>query len=106
MSIDVPLGLNWNMIQVWFLNFITAHLTGLQMGSCTHHLVNCHIYENQVELAKEQIKREPFAAPRFVMLQSVNIYDLMDNINKDNFDEYFAIEDYQYHPPIKYPFTV
>lgn len=105
-SVDVPLGLNFNMVQVWFLCFITAKLTDLEMGTCTHHLVNCHIYENQIKLAKEQVQREPFPAPKFICKRPITFNDVMYLIDKDNFDIYFDIEDYQYHPPIKYPFTV
>lgn len=104
-SVDIPLGLNFNMVQAWFLCAITAKITGLEFGGVTHHLVNCHIYENQVALAKEQINRIPFQSPKFIFKKPISFIDLNCYITKDNFDEYFAIEDYQYHPAIKYPFT-
>lgn len=105
-SLDICLGGAFNIIQTWFLLNITAHLTGLNAGMIMHTVANTHIYENQVELAKEHIKRKPYNPPKFIFKKDITLEDIMANINKDNFDEYFAIEDYQYHPAIKYPFTV
>jgi len=104
-SCDMALGEPWNMVQAWFLNFITAKFTGLKQGTSTINLINCHLYENQVEMAKEQILRHPFIPPKFVILKDFTLEDITTNINKDNFSEYFDIQNYQYHPPIKYPFT-
>lgn len=105
-SIDTPLGLNFNMIQCWFLLMVVAKLTGLKPGHVIHNLVNVHIYENQIELAKEQVKRTPYKQPDFIFKKEFTLDDIMKNITKENFDEYFAVENYEYHPVIKYPFTV
>jgi len=56
-SADVPLGLPFNMIQTWFLLTYMAWLTGLKVGSVTHHIVNAHIYEDQWEGVHTQIGR-------------------------------------------------
>jgi len=45
------------MIQTWFLLTFVAWLTGLRVGSVTHHIVNAHIYEDQWEGVEEQISR-------------------------------------------------
>ena len=105
-SCDVPLGLTFNMIQSWFLNFVTAKLLGLKQGYSLLDIVNAHIYKPQYELFKEQLTRTPYQPPKFIVKKDFTLEDIMKNITKDNFDEFFAIEDYQYHPPIKYPFTV
>ena len=104
-SCDVPLGLTFNMIQVWFLNMVTAHLLGLNRGYSLLNIVNAHIYKPQYELFKEQLTRSPFQPPKFIIKKDFILEDIMKNITKDNFDEYFGIEDYQHHPTIKYPFT-
>ena len=104
-SADMGLGEPWNMVQAWFLNFITAKFIGLKQGSTTINLVNCHLYENQLKQAKEQVLRSPYSPPKFVVLKDFTLEDILTNITKDNFDEYFAIQDYQHHPSIKYPFT-
>lgn len=105
-SSDLPLGENFNMVQAWFLLQVMAQLTEYEAGFAHLTMVNCHIYENQVEGVKEQLQREPFNPPKFIFKKKLTLEDIMTNITKDNFDEYFEIQDYQYHPPIKYPFTV
>lgn len=105
-SCDLPLGGNFNMIQVWFLLMVTARLTNTWAMNAWHNITNCHIYENQVELVKEQLTRKPYDSPKFIFKKNITLEDIMININKDNFDEYFGLDGYQYHPPIKYPFTV
>lgn len=105
-SADVPLGLSWNIVQCWFLLNVTAQLTGLKVGTVTLNISNAHIYENQLDLAEEQYMRNPYPVPKFIFKKELSLEDIFKNINKDSFDEYFEVQDYQYHPPIKYPFTV
>lgn len=105
-SCDVPLGLTFNMIQVWFLNMVTAKFLGLNQGYSLLNIVNAHVYKPQYELFKEQLQREPYAPPKFIIKKDFTFEDIMKNITKDNFDEYFDIEEYQHHPVIKFPFTV
>jgi len=102
-SVDVPLGLNFNMVQCYFLLAITAQITGLKAGVVRHNMVNCHIYEDQVELMKEQVTRQPLDTPTFLM--DTSIKSLKDLEGLDNLDN-FGVSGYEYHPAIKYPFTV
>lgn len=102
-SVDVPLGLNFNMIQCYFLLAVTAQITGLKAGIATHHMVNCHIYDDQVELMKEQVKRTPYPSPKFTI--DPNIKTLEDLEKMEGFEN-FNLEGYEHHPAIKYPFTV
>ncbi|WP_418138367.1 thymidylate synthase [Marinomonas sp. RS-M-Aa-14] len=48
-SCDVPLGLNFNMVQVYVLLAIVAQITGKKPGKAFHKIVNAHIYEDQLE---------------------------------------------------------
>lgn len=105
-SCDVPLGLSFNIIQVWFLNLVVAKILGLKRGYSLLNIVNAHIYKPQYELFKEQLSRSPYQPPKFIIKKDFTLEDIMKNITKNNFDEFFAIEDYQHYPPIKYPFTV
>lgn len=105
-SMDLPLGGNFNIIQAWFLLYVVAQLTGFQAGTVAINIANAHIYENQLEGVKEQIKRNPYMPPLFLDRGNLSLEDILKNITKDNFDEYFELLSYTYHPPIKYPFTV
>ena len=102
-SIDVPLGLVFNQIQVYVLLALMAQITGLKPGKAYHKLVNAHIYENQIELMKEQIKREPFDLPTLKINPDIkSLEDIETWVTVDD----FVIEGYQHHEPIQYPFSV
>ncbi|MBF4295986.1 thymidylate synthase, partial [Vibrio anguillarum] len=102
-SCDVPLGLVFNQIQVAWLLQITAQITGLKAGKAFHKIVNAHIYEDQVELMKDQIKREPYAAPKLIINPEIkSLEDLETWVTVDDFE----VVGYQHHEPIKYPFSV
>lgn len=102
-SIDVPLGLVFNMVQVYFLLAITAQITGHKPGLARHHMVNCHIYDDQIELMKEQITRTPFESPVLMINEDIKtLQDLETWVTMDDFD----LLNYGHHEPIKYPFAV
>ena len=64
-SCDVPLGLNFNQIQVFTFLALMAQIAGKKPGKAYHKIVNAHIYEDQLELMRDvQLKREPFPLPK------------------------------------------
>jgi len=103
-SCDVPLGLNFNMVQVYALLAIMAQITGKKPGKAYHKIVNAHIYDNQIELMKDvQLKREPLGTPTFKINPDIkSLEDLETWVTKDD----FTVEGYECHDPIKYPFAV
>lgn len=104
-SIDIPLGMVFNTIQTVFLLRIMAQITGLKPGRVFHKLVNCHIYEDQIPLMREQVTREPFAEPTFHISESIKtLNDLETWVDPQN-KSHFWVEGYEHHPPIKYPFA-
>lgn len=103
-SVDAPLGLSFNMVQCYFLLAITAKLTGFKAGTVTHHLVNIHIYENQLPFISEQISREPYPTPKLNIDSGFGYNELMFG-TKEKIDSLLKVEGYQYHPAIRYPFT-
>ncbi|MGJ8630909.1 MAG: thymidylate synthase, partial [Glaciecola sp.] len=67
-SADIPLGINFNQVQVFVLLALIAQITGHKPGKAYHKIVNAHIYEDQLELMRDvQLKREPFAAPKLTI---------------------------------------
>lgn len=103
-SCDVPLGLNFNQIQVFTLLALVAQISGLQAGKAYHKIVNAHIYENQLELMKTvQLKREPFPSPTLKINPAIKSLDDIETwVTLDDFE----VEGYQYHEAIAYPFSV
>ena len=103
-SCDVPLGLNFNMVQVYFLLAIMAQITGKKPGKAYHKIVNAHIYEDQLALMKNvQLKREPYDSPKLIINPDIKtLEDLETWVTVDDFE----LKDYQCHEPISYPFSV
>ncbi|WP_136681447.1 thymidylate synthase [Neptunomonas sp. XY-337] len=103
-SCDVPLGLNFNQIQVFTLLALIAQITGHKAGQAYHKIVNAHIYEDQLELMRDvQLKREPFEPPRLTINPDIKtLEDIETWVTLDDFE----VEGYQYHDPIQYPFSV
>ncbi|MFN3163483.1 MAG: thymidylate synthase [Pseudohongiellaceae bacterium] len=103
-SCDVPLGLNFNQIQVFTLLALVAQITGTKPGVAYHKIVNAHIYEDQVELMRDvQLQRKPFAPP--VLHINPDIRSLEDIETWVTLAD-FRVEGYQHHEPIAYPFSV
>jgi thymidylate synthase len=103
-SCDVPLGLNFNQVQVFTLLKIMAQITGLKPGKAYHKIVNAHIYEDQLELMKNvQLKREPFPSPQLEINSNIkSLEDIESWVTLNDFD----VLGYQCHEAIKYPFSV
>lgn len=103
-SCDVPLGQNFNQIQVFTLLALMAQITGYKAGKAYHKIVNAHIYEDQLELMRDvQLKRAPYPAPKLHI--NPNIKSLEDIETWVTLDD-FEVEGYQYHEAIAYPFSV
>ena len=103
-SCDVPLGLNFNQVQVFTFLALMAQITGKKAGIAYHKIVNAHIYEDQFELMRDvQLKRQPFASPKLTINPKIkSLEDLETWVTMDD----FSVSDYQHHDAIKYPFSV
>lgn len=103
-SCDVPLGLNFNQIQVFVLLALIARVTGKKPGVAFHKIVNAHIYEDQLELMRDvQLKRAPFPSPSLTINPDIkSLSDLETWVTLDDFE----LNGYQHHEAIQYPFSV
>ncbi len=103
-SCDVPLGLNFNMVQVYVLLAIMAQITGHKPGKAYHKIVNAHVYEDQLELLRDvQLQRDPYPPPQFHLNPEIkSLEDIETWVTLDD----FSISNYQSHEPIQYPFSV
>ncbi len=103
-SSDYALGQPFNHFQVAFLLMITAQITRKKPKTMRHHLSNIHLYENQVEIFKnQQANRQPMPLPKLKINPKIKtLADLETWVTMDDFE----LIDYQHHPAIKYPFTV
>ena len=103
-SCDVPLGLPFNVTQYATLVNMLAKTCGLKPGTLDWSIKDAHIYVNQVEGIKEQIRRMDelgdFDAPTLWLNPDVKNFSDYDN-SKELKD--VKILDYKHHGKIKFP---
>lgn len=98
-SSDVFLGLPFNIAQYALLLHMVAHLTGLEARELIISIGNAHLYHNQIEPAKEQLVRKPYAFPKLKIVGDVQD---IDSFTPEN----FVLESYESHPHIKAPLVI
>lgn len=99
-SVDVMLGLPFNIASYALLLHLLAKETGLREGKLVGFLADVHIYENHIEGAREQLSRD------------VTTYKL-PTINTKHFTSIFewqyvdsVIENYEHYPKINFPIAI
>ena len=97
-SIDSALGLPFNIASYALLLHLLAKEAGLKEGRLVGFLADTHIYTNQVEGIKEQLKRKPFKLPS---IRTNNFKSIFDWKYTDT-----EIIDYEHHPRIKFELAV
>ena len=89
-SVDVFLGLPFNIASYGLLLLLLCEETGYKPGELIGNLGDVHLYKNHLQQVHEQIKREPFKLP------------VVDLINVDMLNgEFGCLIDYESHPTIK-----
>jgi thymidylate synthase len=103
-SCDVPLGQNFNQVQVFFFLQLMAQITGKRPGIAYHKIVNAHIYEDQLELMRDvQLQREPYPSPQLHINPDIKT---LDDVETWVTMEDFEVRGYRHHEAISYPFSV
>ena len=93
-SVDVFLGLPFNIASYALLTHLLAHHTGLKVGELVISTGDTHIYKDHIEQVKEQLTRETYPLPTLMLNASkTNLFEMtMADIH---------LENYQSHGPIK-----
>ncbi len=97
-SADLFLGVPFNLASYALLTHMVAQQANLEVGDFIWTGGDCHIYDNHVEQATEQLSRTPFAFPRLNLTKAASLFDY-------TFDD-VQIEGYAHHPVIKAPIAV
>jgi thymidylate synthase len=99
-SVDVPLGLPFNIASYALLLHLLAKEASLAEGKLIGFLADTHIYVNQVGGIREQLTRDPerYALPRVVTEPFTSIWEWTG--------EQSRIEGYESYPKIDFPIAV
>ncbi|GAB6068373.1 thymidylate synthase [Methylothermus subterraneus] len=93
-SVDVFLGLPFNLASYALLTHMVADQVGLEVGELIWTGGDVHLYRNHLEQARLQLQRQPYPLPRLEILRrppSLFAYRFED----------FKLHGYRAHPSIK-----
>ena len=93
-----------NMMQCYMILKVMAQITGLKPGEVYHKMVNVHMYEDQVELAKELLSREELDCEELELWINPEIKTLED-LRTWVTPADFKITGYNAHEKMTFPFT-
>ena len=93
-SSDVPLGLPFNFVSYGALLHMIANEVNMIPDELIVNIGDAHIYENQLELAKEQVNRSSHTLPMLELEKGI-----------DAEPEDFKLINYIHEPSIKYPLS-
>ena len=97
-SVDSALGLPFNIASYALLLHLLAKETGFKEGRLVGFLGDTHLYLNQLEGIKEQLKRNTFKLPT---IKTENFTSILDWEYTDT-----KVENYEHHPRIKFEIAV
>uniref|UniRef100_A0A6C0CLY6 thymidylate synthase n=1 Tax=viral metagenome TaxID=1070528 RepID=A0A6C0CLY6_9ZZZZ len=92
---DVGLGVPFNIASYSFLTHLLAHHCGLEADKFVHFLGDAHIYEDHIDVLKEQIKRIPYEFPK---MKFTKTRELIENYDENDIE---WIEPYKHHSEMK-----
>jgi thymidylate synthase len=109
-SNDVGLGTPFNLAEGAALLHLVGRLTGYKPRWFTYFIGDAHIYENHLAMLSEQLEREPYPAPRFVIADRVPDFAVTGKYEPQWLELIeptdFSLEDYVHHAPLTAPMAV
>jgi thymidylate synthase len=109
-SNDLGLGTPFNLAEGAALMHLVGRLTGYTPRWFSYFIGDAHIYENHMDMVKEQLTRTPFAAPRFRIADRVPDFARTGKYEPEWLEKVepsdFSLEGYQHHAPITAPMAV
>ncbi|MGZ3182457.1 MAG: thymidylate synthase [Telluria sp.] len=109
-SNDLGLGTPFNLAEGAALLHLVARLTGYTPRWFTYFIGDAHIYENHMDMLREQLTRTPLPAPRFVISERVPALAVTGNYEPEWLEKLepsdFSLEGYEHHPPLTAPMAV
>ena len=92
-SNDFFLGAPFNIASYALMTYMFSTVCGLKPGHLFYIANDAHLYQNQLEQSKIQLKRQPRPFPKLKINNKKNIFDI-------KYEDIY-LENYNPHPPIK-----
>lgn len=109
-SNDMGLGAPFNMAEAAMLLHLVARLTGYTARWMSYFIGDAHIYENHLDMVKEQLTRAPLPAGRIQIAERVPNLAAMDKPDLTWLDRIeptdFTVLNYHHHSAITAPMAV
>ena len=103
-SNDLGLGTPFNLAEGAALMHLVGRLTGYTPRWFSYFIGDAHIYENHMDMVKEQLTRTPFAAPQLRISDRVPDFAKTGKYEPEWLEKIepsdFSLEGYQHHAPI------
>ena len=96
-SVDMFLGLPFNICSYGILLHLFAKATGLETGDLIFNGGNMHIYNNHISQCEEQMIRVPNSFPKLIIKKEISSIEDMEKLVFEDFE----IKDYNPLPAIK-----
>lgn len=104
-SLDAPLGFPFNITSYSLLLIIIGRIVNMVPDEIIGNFGDAHIYLNQEEGIREQLKRESFNLPKLSISSKVDFSGTIDNMLSSCTKDDFALVGYISHPAIKIPLS-
>ena len=109
-SNDMGLGAPFNVCEAAMMVSLAARLTGYVARWLTYFIGDAHIYENQLDMLREQLTREPLPAPRLAIADRIPAFAETGRYEPEWLDRVepadFMLENYRHHPPLTAPMAI
>jgi thymidylate synthase len=109
-SNDLGLGTPFNLAEGAALMHLVGLLTGYTPRWFSYFIGDAHIYENHMDMVKEQLTRTPFAAPQLRISDRVPDFARTGKYEPEWLEQIepsdFSLEGYEHHAPITAPMAV
>ena len=109
-SNDVGLGTPFNLAEAGALMHLVGRLTGYKPRWLSYFIGDAHIYENHLDMLREQLTREPYPAPRLALSDRIPDHAVTGKYEPQWLERVepgdFSLVDYQHHAPLTAPMAV
>jgi len=109
-SNDIGLGTPFNLAEGGALLHLVGRLTGYTPKWFTYFIGDAHIYENHLDMLREQLTREPLPPPRLALSDRIPDRAVTGRYEPEWLERVepgdFALVGYQHHPPLTAPMAV